>query len=242
MARIGDPKAKERLLSAAQEVFAKKGLDNTKVVDITERAGLSKGAFYLHFKTKDSVFTELVAAMMQALGLIALDTDHCMAARESGDLRTFLQGWQDRDTELFEFVWQHRDLMRLVLDGGGSANHIHLIDDFASRAQQVSAALLKSGVKAGFYRSDLDIPTAATFIAGGYDRFARQLVRENRKPNIRSRIGQLQRLALMGVADAKLVEALRVKSAERKGTKVKSLRVSKATTTRTNGKHVRTGQ
>jgi hypothetical protein len=80
----------------------------------------------------------------------------------------------------------------------------------------VSAGFLHAGVEAGFYRKDLDVVTAATFIAGGYDRFARQLVRERKKPNIRARIAQLQQIAVMGVGGPKLVSALQRKGRGRK--------------------------
>lgn len=221
MARSADPKALSRLLEAAQGVFVQKGLDRAKVEDITKRAGLSKGAFYLHFKTKEAAFMQLVSAMLQAMGRIALDTERCHGARESGHPPTFLKEWLDRDTELFEFVWQNRELMRLVLDGGGSADQRHLIDDFATHAQEVSTEFLRAGVEVGFYREDLDVVTAATFIAGGYDRFARQLVRERKKPNIRARIAQLQQIAVMGVGGQKLVSAVSRKDGQRKVRKPK---------------------
>ncbi|HTM47004.1 MAG TPA: TetR/AcrR family transcriptional regulator [Polyangiaceae bacterium] len=218
MARQSDPNARQKLLRAAQHVFARKGLDRSKVEDITQHAGLSKGAFYLHFKSKEAAFIELLSGMLEALGKIALDMDRCIAAREAGSLADFLDEWLNRDTELFEFVWQNRQLMRLTLEGGGSAHHLHLIDDFAQRAQEVSVELLRSGVAAGFYRKDLDVGTAAAFIAGGYDRFARQLVRETKKPNIRERIMHLQRIAVTGVGDAKLVQALQRRAVGGDGT------------------------
>ena len=67
--------------------------------------------------------------------------------------------------------------MAMVFDGGGSANYNYLIEDFALRAQRQTAALLQHGVDIGLYRTDLDLETAAMFIAGGFDRIARQLVR-----------------------------------------------------------------
>ena len=56
MARPSDPNARMRLLEAARRIFIEHGLDRAKVEDITREAGLSKGAFYLHFKTKDDAF------------------------------------------------------------------------------------------------------------------------------------------------------------------------------------------
>lgn len=52
--------AKEKILTAAEEVFAQKGFDAATMQDITEKSGLSKGAIYHHFKSKEEI--------MQALG------------------------------------------------------------------------------------------------------------------------------------------------------------------------------
>src|SRR2546427_13047832 len=60
MARPADPKAKEALVAAARAEFARKGLVGTRIEDITAACRLSKGAFYLHFSSKEALFEELV--------------------------------------------------------------------------------------------------------------------------------------------------------------------------------------
>lgn len=52
--------SKEKILNAAEEVFAQKGFDAATMQDIMEKCGLSKGAIYHHFKSKEEI--------MQALG------------------------------------------------------------------------------------------------------------------------------------------------------------------------------
>src|ERR1700761_7867655 len=50
-----------RLVEAAIEVFAEKGYARTTVDDIAERAGSTRATFYLHFKAKSDVLSELMA-------------------------------------------------------------------------------------------------------------------------------------------------------------------------------------
>src|SRR5215469_13113802 len=50
----------QRLLDAAQKLFAKKGLDRTSVEDIAETAGYTRGAFYSNFSSKGDLFIELL--------------------------------------------------------------------------------------------------------------------------------------------------------------------------------------
>ncbi|MCS6956918.1 MAG: TetR/AcrR family transcriptional regulator [Aquificaceae bacterium] len=57
--------AKERLLNSAKELFSQRGYSNTTVEDIVKHAGLSKGAFYFYFKSKEKLMEELVNAMAE---------------------------------------------------------------------------------------------------------------------------------------------------------------------------------
>jgi len=55
--RVAKPPEERRadLLDAAVNVFMRKCIADAKVEEITELAGVSKGTFYLYFKTKDEV-------------------------------------------------------------------------------------------------------------------------------------------------------------------------------------------
>ncbi len=49
------PNASERLARAALELFAERGYENTTVIDIAQRAGLTKSTFFRHFQDKREV-------------------------------------------------------------------------------------------------------------------------------------------------------------------------------------------
>lgn len=49
------------------ELFAENGFEATSVQQITERCGISKGAFYLHFKSKDELINSLIDQFMRNL-------------------------------------------------------------------------------------------------------------------------------------------------------------------------------
>src|SRR6184192_2195102 len=70
MARPADPNAKEALMAAARAEFARRGLRGARIEDITAACGLSKGAFYLHFESKEALFGELVRAFVEAIAAL----------------------------------------------------------------------------------------------------------------------------------------------------------------------------
>lgn len=54
-----------RILDSAAELFTHYGFDKTTVSDIAKTAGISKGAIYLHFDSKDSLLEALVVRELQ---------------------------------------------------------------------------------------------------------------------------------------------------------------------------------
>jgi len=52
---------------AARQLFETRGFSNTTVDDIVSRAGVAKGAFYHHYKSKEAVFTKVFERMLSAL-------------------------------------------------------------------------------------------------------------------------------------------------------------------------------
>src|SRR4051795_4969171 len=57
-----DDPLREQLLEAAARVFARQGYSGTKIQDIVKEAGLSTGAAYGRFRSKDHLLREAVIA------------------------------------------------------------------------------------------------------------------------------------------------------------------------------------
>lgn len=71
MAKVPQPKFHRRpeerpaqILAAALQVFAECGFAAARLDDVARRAGVSKGAIYLYFETKEQLFTAVVTEMI----------------------------------------------------------------------------------------------------------------------------------------------------------------------------------
>lgn len=65
---------REKILKAAAGAFRAKGVANVGVADIMERAGLTHGGFYAHFKSKDELVNEAFAqAIAEVTPMVPLD-------------------------------------------------------------------------------------------------------------------------------------------------------------------------
>jgi TetR/AcrR family acrAB operon transcriptional repressor len=64
MAKSDNEEREQRILDGAADLFVHYGYDKTTVSDIAREAGVSKGAIYLHFESKDDLFEALLIREM----------------------------------------------------------------------------------------------------------------------------------------------------------------------------------
>src|ERR1700757_5319324 len=57
--KAGRPPVKERLLRVATRLFARHGFEGTSVQDIVDAAGVTKGAMYHYYGSKDDLLYEV---------------------------------------------------------------------------------------------------------------------------------------------------------------------------------------
>jgi len=75
------------LTEAALDLFVERGFASTKLDDIAQRAGVSKGTLYLYFSSKEDLFK----AVIQQGILPVLDEGEALMAAHRGDASTLLR-------------------------------------------------------------------------------------------------------------------------------------------------------
>jgi AcrR family transcriptional regulator len=209
MPRPADRRAKIELLRAAEAVFVEHGLSAAKVEDITARAGVSKGAFYLHFESKEDCFRQIVEGFVAKLATCVGDPPpspsptHPEALEpppvDAAHLADLVAHWHTHDVEVFEFCWQNRGLMGILFSGGGGAPYSYLIDEFAERMSDSIEAWARQLIAAGVYREDVDPSVLPALIAGGYERLMRAMIKRPKRPDIAAWARQAMSVYLRGL-------------------------------------------
>src|SRR5215218_7893938 len=129
MARPADPHAREALVAAARAEFVRKGIRGARIEDITAACGLSKGAFYLHFESKEALFGEVVQGLTARLEHESQARIASMEAflREDGALgerdyverspryARFVELEVQHDLHALESMWDYRDVMDVLI-------------------------------------------------------------------------------------------------------------------------------
>ena len=120
------PNASERLALAALELFAERGYENTTVIDIAQRAGLTKSTFFRHFRDKREVLfggdamARLLAGAIIAAPAAAAPLEAVAQALDAAGREIFTPARRDFTARRRAVVAAHPDLQeREALKGLG---------------------------------------------------------------------------------------------------------------------------
>ncbi|MBR2560555.1 MAG: TetR/AcrR family transcriptional regulator [Eubacterium sp.] len=75
-------KTKDKLFKTALKLFSKYGYSSVTIEDITNTAGLSKGSFYVHFKSKDAILLDVFHQIDSSYEEAFQDISESMSCRD----------------------------------------------------------------------------------------------------------------------------------------------------------------
>jgi AcrR family transcriptional regulator len=151
-----------QLFEAAMAVCAEKGYHATTIDDIAARAGLSKGAVYHHFRSKQDLFVEMLEGSVDEFAAMI---DH---AEPTGSARDAIQGVVRTALRAFgpEVRQGLADFYMLGLREPAFAARFRRHYDGMIAA---GARLLRRGIERGEFRAELDPARASQLLFIGTD-------------------------------------------------------------------------
>ena len=214
MARPRDPLARSALVAAARKEFVRVGIQRARIEDITNASSLSKGAFYLHFESKEALFRELVVEFEAQFEKIR-------AAREFSYIQLLSAGLPERkdpgpfvesllalegqnDRKVLELFWEWRDVTDVLLRGAQGTEFENvfwaLLDREIARVEVETEVLMR----AGLIREDLPERALGPIVVGTYLMIARRMSTLPVKPDIDQLVNSLQSVLADGVSSKSL--------------------------------------
>jgi AcrR family transcriptional regulator len=151
------------ILEAAFEAFAERGYAATRLEDVAARVGLTKGALYLYFDTKERLFEEMVRHYTSA---VLADADAMLASTQGS--------WTDKLRAFLAFLYARcaqdrrgREIIRFMVADGKHFPQLveEYYRDFAAPAIRLMGGVLEAGAAAGEFRPGLSPETAEVVLA-----------------------------------------------------------------------------
>ena len=193
--RIG---SSERLLNAGMRLFVKKGYKGSSVAQITKVAGLTRGALYCHFKTKEHLAREIIKLFEEKF------LNRMIAYVESGD---------GSPSEKFErmmgfnvwFAGEHPDLCLFMTmisaEMCGSRSRLEPpLKSVYRRWSEFVAGILEKGRRTGSFKKSVDPHMMALVIVGVHDGVLLQKEMNRGAIDLRSYTKQFRNLIISGVS------------------------------------------
>lgn len=140
-----------RIKRAFTELLGEKGFDALTVSDLTRRAGINRGTFYLHFVDKYDLLDQLEGEVIEKLGEILLRP---MPDRGGYDLGTIFP--YERVREALSFVQGDVDFVSAVSGQGGDSR-------FSDKLKRLMGDLLDQGFRRAGARVRADGPYPAEY-------------------------------------------------------------------------------
>jgi AcrR family transcriptional regulator len=163
-------KTRERLLQAALQQFSEKGLAGSRVHGIVKEAGLSQASFYLHFKSKEGLYHELLRGFLERTEALVQQ-----ATPPSSDPIEMAFHLGQQLIDVFTLLGESPELTRLALNSEEGPQARILL---ASTIQNNLAKLHETGMA-----RDIDQEMAAEAIVGIVERLTvRWLLTGERTP------------------------------------------------------------
>jgi AcrR family transcriptional regulator len=133
---------RQKLLDAARSVFAEKGMDLTRIDEITERADVGKGTFYYHFGSKDQLIRAVIRRMLGEL--VETIDERCSGI---GELRGLLDALIGAHISFFsnrweDFVLYFQGRSDLTLEQGYAGIETPFVN-YLERVEELLASVIK---------------------------------------------------------------------------------------------------
>jgi len=208
MGRPARPDLHNALLEAARAEFAAQGLERARVEDITRRAGASKGAFYLHFATKEEAFEEILQRFMGALEdqLRRREEAEAQFRREHADTKeAALQDAQVEfdcrvDLPVLEMLWRNHQILA-VIESAGVSRFRSVAGEFRRRIHAFVTGRMAVKQSAGWIRRDSDPAVMGDILLGAYEAFLRRMVHSKERPDLEGWLRAFTRMLYQGMLE-----------------------------------------
>ncbi|TVS99958.1 helix-turn-helix domain-containing protein [Amycolatopsis bartoniae] len=154
-----EPPAKERILAAAEELFAESGFDATPTSRIADRANVPKGLVHYYFRRKSDLLGALIKRLPDEQlepALVVVPGDIAESLRR---LVRELDARLARSRMLSHLLWREADTHRAVRDA--------LHERFQQLVRQVRAVILAAG-EGGVAVEDVDSAAGLLALAVSY--------------------------------------------------------------------------
>jgi len=160
---------RDKILEAAENLFSKKGYYDTSMDEIVKESGLSKGAIYGYFDSKEELFAalqdrDLSSSLAKIKESFSQDDSASVKLEKAAHIAFSV------------LVGKSRQACRMNLEFGVAAPRMkslmHRQDDRYDIVHRLIEEIVEEGIRTGEFRRDIDIDVTASILEAVVDGLA----------------------------------------------------------------------
>ncbi len=169
----------EKILCTAKTEFLKKGFQSASLRNIVKEAGVTTGAFYGYYKSKEELFDALVGEKYNTLMGMYKATQEAFS-RLSPEEQMSGMGKQSGEClqRMMEYAYAHKDIFRLILcasEGTRYENMVHEMVEIEVGATHAFAAVMET---LGYGKYTLDETLEHMLVSGLFSAFFEMIIHD----------------------------------------------------------------
>jgi len=154
---------RNQIIDAAESIMVKKGLQDSTVSEIAQKAGVTDSVIYHYFKSKEDLLFSIIGGYIKRM----LD-----------ELDEQLEGILEPISRLSKLIWfnlryceTHRDYSRLLLFECRSNRNFYQHETYKLMQKQadITLSILETGIRVGVFRDDVNMCIVRDLILGVLD-------------------------------------------------------------------------
>ena len=195
----GEMTTLERIYASAKKEFLEKGFQGASLRNIVKSAGVTTGAFYGYYDSKEKLFDALVSEQYEHLMDMYVRTQNSFKELEPGAQQENMRKvGGDCMEQMLDYMYENEDEFRLILtcsEGTRYENMVHEMSEIEVQATHDFVELMR---KNGNDIRQIDPKLEHVLVSGMFTAFFELLIHKNDIGEAKTYLGQLREFYTAG--------------------------------------------
>ncbi len=139
-------KTHEMILKSALKSFSEVGFRGASIRNICKDAGVTNGAFYSHFNSKDELFSALVSEKLQVFNDTYQELSEMNIESAEDVVHIFEMSYGSIET-LIHYVYAEHEVFKLILECSGGSSYESFVSELIEEESKNTMAFLEASRK-----------------------------------------------------------------------------------------------
>lgn len=167
------------ILTAAKAEFAEKGFKSASLRNIVKTAGVTTGAFYGYYKSKEDLFDAIVGEKYDVFMGMFTGTQNAfskLSAKEQEEQMGKLSAGAMR--RMLDYAYEYKDIFKLILCSSEGTKYENLVHDMVKIEVEATHKFAKTMEKLGHEKYNVDPTLEHMLVSGLFSAFFEVIIHD----------------------------------------------------------------